>query len=126
MKLMDTVQAWIAASELQKEKLPYPLALALVKVRKATEDDALFFLGHERELALEYAKLDENGNLVMTGPGRFAVKDGKSLDEYERRRAELANTEVEKPLPRKLRVRPPEQIEPGILEALEPFIEFAE
>ena len=125
MKLIDIVSAHIAADEMGKQSWPYDLALALVKVKKATADDAEFFSEKERGLVMQYADIDASGNLRLTPNGTFILKDPSTHDEYERARGELSETESQAPM-RALRVKPPAEIRPAWLSALEGFIEFKE
>lgn len=82
MKLIEAVNANLAAQEMSQQRLPYDLALAVVKVKRATADETDFFLREERTLVEEYADTDENGNIRMTGSGRFALRG--SAQEYEK------------------------------------------
>lgn len=38
MKLIEAVNAYMAAEEMSKEKWPYQVALAIVKVKRAVKD----------------------------------------------------------------------------------------
>lgn len=55
MKLIEAVNANLAAQEMSQQRLPYDLALAVVKVKRATADETDFFLREERALVEEYA-----------------------------------------------------------------------
>ena len=48
MKLIEAVNANLAAQEMSQQRLPYDLALAVVKVKRATADETDFFLREER------------------------------------------------------------------------------
>ena len=61
MKLIEAVNAYMAAEEMSKEKWPYQVALAIVKVKRAVKDEVDFFVEKERELVAEYAAQDEKG-----------------------------------------------------------------
>ena len=50
MKLIEAVNANLAAQEMSQQRLPYDLALAVVKVKRATADETDFFLREERAL----------------------------------------------------------------------------
>ena len=52
MKLIEAVNANLAAQEMSQQRLPYGLALAVVKVKRATADETDFFLREERALSL--------------------------------------------------------------------------
>lgn len=123
MKLIEVVNAYLAADEMSRETWPYAVALAVVKVKRAVKDEVDFFLGMERELVGKYADTDERGNIRMTAPTRFAFKDPAAAADYERERRELEQTEVA-PTWTTMRVKAPEAIKPAALEALAGFIEF--
>lgn len=125
MKLINAVEAHMAAEELSGQTLPYPLALALVKVKRATADEAAFFLEEEQKLVAQYADLDEDGRLRMIQGGRFVMKDPAKLGEYEAARRKLAETDIGTTKD-KIQVAPPEAITPAQIEALEPYLEFVE
>ena len=48
MKLIDVVHAFVATDAMRKLNMSYELALALVRVKKATADEAMFFISKER------------------------------------------------------------------------------
>ena len=123
MKLIDVVMAHIAADEMSSSNWPYDLALAVVKVKKATADEAAFYITRERDLIMQYAALSEKGNLELTERGTFLFKDSSRAEEYERLRSELADTEAGD-RPPAIRVKPPVEIKPAWVAALEGFIEF--
>ena len=124
MKLIDIAMANIAAGEMAEQPWPYDLALALVKIKKATADEAAFYISKERDIALEYAEFDGGGNMVMTSRGAFKLRDPSKAGEYERLRSELARTETPAPIAA-IRVRPPAEIRPAWISALEGFIDFS-
>ncbi len=116
MKLIEAVNANLAAQEMSQQRLPYDLALAVVKVKRATADETDFFLREERALVEEYADTDENGNIRMTGSGRFAIRG--SAQEYEKKRKALADTETKIDfIP--IEVTAPAEIKPALIEALD-------
>ena len=125
MKLIDVVNAHIAAVEMGQLSWPYDMALALVKVKKSTKTDVDFFVREERELVMQYAALDESGNVRLTPNNTFIFKDPAMCAEYERNRAELGNTEAGE-RPATIRVKAPAEIKPAYIEALDGFIEFSE
>lgn len=125
MKLIEAVNAYMAAEEMSKEKWPYQVALAVVKVKRAVKDEVDFFVEKERELVDEYAAKDEKGNIRLTKAGTFVFKDPSQGPAYEAARRELSETEIN--LQQKvLRVRAPAEIKPEYIEALEGFVEFTE
>ena len=123
MKLIEAVNANLAAQEMSQQRLPYDLALAVVKVKRATADETDFFLREERALVEEYADTDENGNIRMTGSGRFAIRG--SAQEYEKKRKALADTETKIDFT-PIEVTAPAEIKPALIEALDGFLVFRE
>lgn len=123
MKLIEAVNANLAAQEMSQQRLPYGLALAVVKVKRATADETDFFLREERALVEEYADTDENGNIRMTGSGRFAIRG--SVQEYEKKRKALADTETKIDFT-PIEVTAPAEIKPALIEALDGFLVFRE
>jgi hypothetical protein len=123
MRLIDVVRAYSAAVEMMALPWPFDLALAVVKVKQGAAVDAEFFVSKERGLVLEYAALDADGNVRLSGDGnRFVFADPARGPEYELARAGLADVEVQ--WATVMRVRRPAEIRPDWLEALEGFIEF--
>ena len=120
--LMEAVKANLAAQEMERQALPYTLALALVKVRQATAAEMECYAAEEQKLVEQYAAKDESGNIRMAGT-RFVYKDPAARAAYEAARKALGETATEIRLPR-LKASPPERISPGALEALSRFIEF--
>ena len=124
MKLIQLVNAYITADAMSSEAWPYDLALALVKVKKQTREEAAFFIERERALVDRYAATDENGNIRLTPAGTFLFKAPAEASEYERARRELGDTEAGiEPAP--VRVKAPAEIKPSYIEALEGFVEFS-
>lgn len=123
MKLIKAVNAYLAADEMSREKWPYAVSLAVVKVKRALKDEFDFFADKERELIVQYAAMDARGNIRLTPEGRFVFRDPADGADYEQKRRELGETEVT-PTHRLLRVRAPAEIKPAHIEALEGFVEF--
>lgn len=123
MKLIEVVNAYLAADEMSREKLPYAVSLALVKVKRALKDEFDFFVEQESKLVAQYAAQDSRGNIRMRPDGRFVLRDPADGADYERQRRELGETEIA-PTHKLVRVRAPEEIKPAHIEALEGFIEF--
>ena len=117
MKLIEAVNAYLAAEEMSREKWPYAVALALVKVKRRVKDEVDFFVAKERELVETYAAKDERGNIRLTSAGTFVFKDPAQGPAYEAARKELC---------RPIRVAAPAEIKPAYIEALEGFVEFVE
>ena len=122
LRMIDAVNAFNAAVEMELLSWPYDMAYALVVVKRSTVEDAAWYVQQERGLVMRYAELDEGGLPVMASPGRFVFKDAGMGAEYERERDKLCGLEV--PDPVKLRVRAPAEIRPAWLEALECYMEF--
>ena len=124
MKLLDIVNAYVAAEEMSGLSWPYDFALALVYVKKQTRDDAVFFIEKEREIIARYAELDGAGNIRMSPGGKFTFKDPADAYKYEQERRELgeADTKIKAD---QVQCKPPSEMKPAWLEALEPFIDFS-
>ena len=125
MKLINAVNAHIAASDMYGFQWPYGLALALAKVKRRTEDETLFFVEREKELAMEYAETGGDGRMLITPDGTFSFREPGMGAEYARRRRELCETEV-CPEGWPLRAAAPAEMRPEWIDALEGFIEFTE
>ena len=123
MRLIEAACAYMTAEEMGRQVWPYDLALALVKVKRATKADADFYVQRERELVERYAVLDERGCVRLTPERTFVFKDPAKRGEYEAARRELCDTEAGDH-GRPFRVRAPAEIKPEHIEALEGFIEF--
>ena len=50
MKLIEAVNAYMAADEMSREKWPYAISLAVVRVKRALRDEMNLFLDEERKL----------------------------------------------------------------------------
>ena len=57
MKLIEAVNAYMAAEEMSKEKWPYQVALAVVKVKRAVKDEVDFGEGKKSIYALPGAQI---------------------------------------------------------------------
>ena len=125
MKLIEAVNAYLAAEEMSREKWPYAVALALVKVKRRVKDEVDFFVAKERELVETYAAKDERGNIRLTSAGTFVFKDPAQGPAYEAARKELCDMEIEMER-RPIRVAAPAEIKPAYIEGLEGFVEFVE
>ena len=125
MKLINAVKANLAANEMCGMIWQYDLALALIKVKRATADEVIFFTEREHGIAMEYAELTADGRLALSPEGRFKHKDPARGPEYFRRCRELEDTEVSH-VPEAIRVKAPAEIRPSWIEALEGYIEFTD
>lgn len=122
MTLQDQLMAYTAAMELEREQLPFDLALALAMLKRDLEPQARFFLDRERELALEFGQTDEQGRLVTVG-NRLKFRKGTDEAEYERRHQQLCDTPAPEPQ-RRYGASQPERMRPCHLAALLPFLTF--
>ena len=114
----------MAAREMERQALPYDLALALVKVKRATQAEMDCYAAEERKLVEQYAARDGDGNITVRG-ARFTFRDPAELPAYEAARNKLGETVTDISLPR-LTATPPDNITPEALEALSVFIKFRE
>ena len=124
MTLMEAVMAHVAAAEMGRQTLPYSLALALVKIKQATQAEMETFAAEERKLVEQYAARDEDGNIRVSG-ARFTFRDPRDRADYEEDRRRLGETQTEVQQ-EKLTAPAPDSISPEALEALSKFIDFQE
>lgn len=125
MYLKKCVDAYGAILTMMGKEWDYATAYALVTLKHQLMPHAMFFAKEEMKLAREYAELDENGNIILTGRGTFRFRDPDKAGEYARKRTELGTVEVrERFIP--VRMKEPERITPEHLEALEGFVTFGE
>lgn len=122
--MMDAVRAHIAAKEMSRQLLPYSLAIALVKVKQATQAEMDCYAAEEQKLVERYAVKDEGGNIVVRN-GRFTFRNPEDRPAYEAARNKLGETMTDISFPR-LTATPPDNITPEALEALSVFIRFKE
>lgn len=122
VSMIELVRANLAVKEMEQQELPYELAVALVKLRRATQKDFETFLELEKKLVRKYAILDENGNTALENR-HFKFRDSSEAPAYLEERRELEETTVEVAISRKA-VIPPENITPQALEALSVFLNF--
>ena len=75
--------------------LPLKGAYKLNKIKKAVEKEGEFYVEKFQEIVNNYAKKDENGNLVFSEDGnQIMIKDGM-VDECTQALADLQELEVE-------------------------------
>ena len=120
--LIELVRANLAVKEMERQELPYELAVALVRLRRATQKDFEAFLELEKKLVRKCAILDENGNVTLEN-GHFKFRDSSEAPAYLEERRELEETAVEVAFSR-WAVIPPENITLQALEALSVFLSF--
>ena len=80
--MMEAVRAHLAAKEMSRQILPYTLALAMVKVKQATQAEMDCYAAEEQKLVEQYAARDESGNIVIRN-GRFAFHSAGFVEEEE-------------------------------------------
>ena len=122
VSMIELVRANLAVKEMERQEMPYELAAALVKLKRATQKDFEAFLELEKKLVRKYAVLDETGNAALEN-GHFKFRDLSEAPAYLEERRELEETAVEAAISRKA-VIPPENISPQALEALSVFLNF--
>ena len=125
MKLIECVNAYMAAVELSQQDLDFKTAYALVRLKKKLQTQFDFIAKEEAKLTEEYADRDENGEIIWKGPGKFQIRDIKRVEEYSKRREELGDMDVQEEFT-PWRAPVPKSIKPANLEALEGFIVFEE
>ena len=108
VSMIELVRANLAVKEMERQELPYELAAALVKLKRATQKDFEAFLELEKKLVRKYAVLDETGNAALEN-GHFKFRDLSEAPAYLEERRELEETAVEAAISRKA-VNPPENI----------------
>ena len=122
--MMEAVKANLAAQEMGRQILPYTLALAMVKVKQATQAEMDCYAAEEQKLVEQYAAQDDDGNITLRN-GRFVFRNpvDRPADEAASRRRGEAPTDISLP---RLAATPPENITPAALEALSIIIRFQE
>lgn len=117
------IQMLDVCNELKDTKLPFKLSLILAKNIAALKVEQDFYIEREREFAMKYLDVDENGQFIQQGANAFKIKNGMEQECIEAR-TELSNFESDV----NLRMIPISLIEnmeftPTQLEALEMLIE---
>jgi hypothetical protein len=111
---------------LKDMKMPFKLSLILAKNIAMLEKEYEFYLEREREFALKYLQMDENGTFIQEQENVFKIKEGLE-QECQEARMELNKFESEVAL-RKIPVSLIENMEftPNQLAVLEILIEEEE
>lgn len=111
---------------LKNMKMPFKLSLILAKNIAMLEKEYEFYLEREREFALKYLQMDENGMFIQEQENVFKIKEGLER-ECQEARMELNKFESEVAL-RKIPVSLIENMEftPNQLAVLEILIEEEE
>ena len=122
--LGQCMDAYLAASALQNEKMPFRTAWALASCAAQLRDEARFFSEQERALAKKYAKKDEAGGIKWTGAGTFALENTADAAAFEKEHAQLCAVEAAQKYVMPATAPAPDQITPAQLEALRGFLCF--
>lgn len=123
-KLIQCVDAYMAANGLMELEWDYPSAYALTRLRRTLQPHVDFYVQEENKLARQYGQKDREGQVCFTSRGTFLFEDPAQGKEYNAKRLELGAVEVE--LDWEETVLPqPERIRPVQIEALEGFVRFA-
>ena len=123
MLILKAVTAYLAAMQLMEQEMDYKTAHALVLLKSRLQPHVEYYSQEERKLAQTYGKKDENGCIDMSDNGRFTLESPEAAEEFNRKKTELAQVEIQEEW-EKLKCPCPEKIKPVILEALQDFIEF--
>lgn len=124
MYLIECVNAYLAATQMQQKETDYQTAYALLEVKRELQSSVDFFREEELKLVKKYAKTDENGQVQWLENERFAFDDPEGAERFQKERKMLCMTQTDEPKPRHAPI--PERISPAQLEALEKFIRFGE
>ena len=73
--LIEAVMAHLAAKEMGRQILPYTLALAVVKVKQATQAEMDCYAAEEQKLVEQYAEFDE-----ISSPGEDILDAKKEIE----------------------------------------------
>lgn len=123
MLILKAVAAYMAAMQLMEQELDYKTAHALVLLKSRLQPHVDYYSHEEMKLAQAYGRKDEDGRLDMNDAGRFTLESPEAAEEFNRKKLELAQVEIQEEW-EKLRVPQPERIKPAVLEALQDFLEF--
>ena len=104
---------------LSEKEFDYTAAFHIMELSIQLKDKAMFYVEKEKELVDQYAKKD--GGKIVWGRNGFLLADPSKADEYQAKRKELDNIEVEWNRKAKLRI---DRITPAQLSALSDFVEF--
>lgn len=124
MYLIECVNAYLAASQMQQWEMDYQTAYALLKLKRTMQTQLEFYQSEEMKLVKKYAKADEDGNVQWEDGNKFSFADAEKAKRFAKAREELSMTQVDDIEP--VSVPSPERISPAQLEALEKFIHFGE
>lgn len=125
MKLIECVNAYVAAEILMKRDMDFKSAYALAKLKRRLAPHAVFYSREEMKLVREYAKKDERGEPVFVKEGEFAFEDSENAAKYREKLGELASMEIDETI-EPVTVRAPERITPEVIYGLEGLVRFEE
>ncbi len=123
MLILKAVTAYTAAMQLMEQEVDYKTAHALVLLKSRLQPHVNYYAQEEMKLAQAYGKKDENGRIDMNDSGRFTLESPEAAEEYNRKKMELAQVDIQEEW-EKIKCPCPEKIKPAVLEALQDFIEF--
>lgn len=125
MRLIDCVNAYMAAEEMSRRELGFRTAYAIVNLKRKLRPHADFYAGEEMKLVERCARKNRDGKIEIGANGRFEFDSPEKAGEYNKLRAELGDMEAGE-LFEKIKAPAPAEIKPAELEALGKFIEFEE
>ena len=89
MYLIECINAYIAATQMQQKETDYQTAYALLRVKRELQTQVDFFREEELKLIKKYARTDESGQIQWLENERFAFEDAASAEEFKREREKL-------------------------------------
>lgn len=125
MKLIECVNAYTALGLLMQKETDFRSAYALAGLRRRLAPHAMFYSGEELKLMREYAKKDEHGQPVFTGPREFVFRDSEAGAKFKEKLDELAAVELEEEFS-PITVKAPGRTTPEVIFALEGLVNFEE
>lgn len=98
MKLHNLIEARNTLANHANERVSVKLAYWIMKFLKKSEQEETFYYDKYRELLNEFAKRDENGEIMRRpdAPDQILLIPER-IEEYRSKVAELENTEVDVP-----------------------------
>ena len=94
MKLIEILNINLFIDQVKTQPLPFKTSYKLAKTAKAIETEVTFYQSKFREIVMQYAELDENGQPVFIDNGAsIKLKEGTE-QECNEKIIELQNTEA--------------------------------
>jgi hypothetical protein len=94
MKLIEILNINLFIEQVKSQSLPFKTSYKLAKTAKAIETEVIFYQTKFREIIMQYAEIDENGQPVFIDDGAgIKLKEGLE-QECNEKITELQNTEV--------------------------------